>query len=150
VPRDDSPAQTIAEILPEVMHRLRGNDPVPPHLRGLTLHQLHALHTVLTEGDCTMGVLARRLHISLGAATGLVDRLIQQDLLQRAPDPNDRRIVRLQLTERGRRAHRRGRREAHRRIAARLSVLTPEEQTQVAQALLVLRDALTSRPATGE
>ena len=132
------------------MHGLLGDRPLPLHLRGLTLHQLHALRTVSEEGRCTMGALARRLHISLGAAPGLVDRLIQQNLLQRSPDPHDRRIVRLQLTERGRRAHTRGRREAHRWVAERLAVLTPEEQTQVAKALLVLRNALTSRaPASG-
>jgi DNA-binding MarR family transcriptional regulator len=150
VPRDDSPALIIAEIFPEVMHRLRGNDPVPAQIRGLTLHQLHALHTVRAEGNCTMGGLARRLHISLGAATGLVDRLIQQGLLERRPDAKDRRIVRLQLTERGRRFHGRGHREASRRVAERLSVLTPEEQTQVAQALLMLRDALSTRTPPGE
>ena len=129
------------------MRRLIGEHPVPAHLRGLTLHQLHALHIVSEEEYCTMGMLATRLHISLGAATGLADRLIQQRLVERAPDPNDRRVVRLQLTAHGRQMHTRGHREAGSHLAQRLSILSHEEQVRISQALLLLLEALTSRPS---
>ncbi len=43
--------------------------------------QLRALRFVTDQSGCTMGQLARALGVTLGAATGLVDRLLQQDLV---------------------------------------------------------------------
>jgi DNA-binding MarR family transcriptional regulator len=41
--------------------------------------------------------------VSNGNITGLVDRLVTQDLISRKPDPNDRRVQIVKLTAAGRR-----------------------------------------------
>ncbi len=46
----------------------------------------------------TVGVLAERLLIAPHTATELVDRLVAGDLVERSPDPADRRRLRLTLT----------------------------------------------------
>ncbi len=46
----------------------------------------------------TPGALAAQLHLSSAACTALVDRLTAANLLERAPDPDDRRRVRLLVT----------------------------------------------------
>jgi DNA-binding MarR family transcriptional regulator len=132
----------IADAVPEVMRQLFGRRVLPSGMWELTVPQLRALRTVALQADCTMGELAKGLRISLGAATGLVDRLIQHGLVQREADSQDRRIVRVRLTDAGRRAHNAAARETRRRIKAALRALSAEEQAQVASALALLRKAL--------
>ncbi|NJP43816.1 MarR family winged helix-turn-helix transcriptional regulator [Actinacidiphila epipremni] len=51
-----------------------------------------------------MADLAQRLDVVPRAVTTLVDALEEQELLRRAPDPSNRRVIRIELTEGGRRA----------------------------------------------
>ena len=41
----------------------------------------------------TAGQIAKRLSLTSGAVTSLIDRLERREFVQRAPDPNDRRKV---------------------------------------------------------
>lgn len=41
----------------------------------------------------TAGQIAKRLSLTSGAVTSLIDRLERRDMVKRAPDPNDRRKV---------------------------------------------------------
>ena len=49
-----------------------------------------------------MNELARGMGVTRPAATGLVDRLIAQGLVRRQQDADDRRVVRVGLTPKGR------------------------------------------------
>jgi DNA-binding MarR family transcriptional regulator len=53
------------------------------------------------EGPITMGELSRELGVPLSTATRTMDWLVNNGYAQRLPDPNDRRIVRVELTEAG-------------------------------------------------
>jgi DNA-binding MarR family transcriptional regulator len=46
--------------------------------------------------------LARDLDVTPGNVTGIVDRMVEQGLVSRKPDPEDRRVVWLAATEKGR------------------------------------------------
>lgn len=48
-----------------------------------------------------LGELSRRMMVSNGNVTGLVERLVQEGLLERQVTENDRRAVRVRLTPRG-------------------------------------------------
>ncbi len=50
----------------------------------------------------TMSRLSERLMVTNGNVTGLVRRLVEDGLAVREPDPTDRRLQRVRLTERGR------------------------------------------------
>lgn len=64
--------------------------------QNLTLAQIRLL-VVLAKGPSNIGEIAGYLHIGQSAASLLVDRLVQDNLAERADDPADRRrsIVRL-------------------------------------------------------
>jgi DNA-binding MarR family transcriptional regulator len=47
-------------------------------------------------------MLAQELGVTSGNVTGIVDRLVDQGLVIRNPDPADRRVIRLEATEKGR------------------------------------------------
>src|SRR3989442_14857270 len=51
----------------------------------------------------TLGELSRRMMVSNGNVTGLVDRLVAQGVVRRRPSPSDRRSQFVSLTAEGRR-----------------------------------------------
>jgi DNA-binding MarR family transcriptional regulator len=71
----------------------------------LTLPQFDVLAELARaeEGGFTFVELSRLLLVTSGNLTGIVDRLVQQQLVERRPDAHDRRVIRVALTERGRR-----------------------------------------------
>jgi DNA-binding MarR family transcriptional regulator len=54
-----------------------------------------------STGPISMGQLSRDLEIPLSTATRIMDWLVNNGYARRLPDPNDRRIVRVELTETG-------------------------------------------------
>ncbi len=73
----------------------------------LNFSQFLALKKLGEDGPMAPGELARVLAYSPGAMTRLLDKLEQSGYLQRAPDPDDRRALRLALTASGREIHKR-------------------------------------------
>ncbi|MEU8591604.1 MarR family transcriptional regulator [Streptomyces sp. NPDC048664] len=67
---------------------------------GLTPQQVKALIT-LEEADLPMRRLAERLQAEPSNLTGIVDRLQSRGLVERHPDPGDRRVKLLALTDVG-------------------------------------------------
>src|SRR3981081_681555 len=63
--------------------------------------QAKALHELNAEPPISMRELAERLRSDPSNITGLVDRLEARGLVERRPDPNDRRIKGLALTPPG-------------------------------------------------
>ena len=73
---------------------------------GLTARQHQALLAVKgapEDAVTTIGYLAERLRIRHQSAVELVDRLEEAGLIRREPDANDRRRVRLELTDKAER-----------------------------------------------
>src|SRR3954470_13218249 len=71
---------------------------------GLTPQQHQALLAIkgYPGRDCvSVGELAERLQLRHHSAVGLVDRLVAEKLVSRAPSSEDRRQVFIQLTSRG-------------------------------------------------
>lgn len=66
----------------------------------LTMHQFRAL-SLLRQGPLRVNELASRLGIRLSALTNLVNRLEEKRLVERVPDPDDRRIIWCRLTSLG-------------------------------------------------
>jgi DNA-binding MarR family transcriptional regulator len=53
------------------------------------------------DGPMSMGELSRRLMVSNGNVTGLIDRLAREGLVDRTPSPEDRRVQMVSLTPAG-------------------------------------------------
>ena len=71
--------------------------------RGLTMPQLRLMHLVRDRSPCSVGDLAGHLNVRPATITGLTDRLVKQELIQRQDHPSDRRVVQIILTPEGRR-----------------------------------------------
>jgi DNA-binding MarR family transcriptional regulator len=108
----------------------------------LTVAQVRARGVVADRADCTMGDLARSLGTSLGAATELVDRLVQHRLIERASDPKDRRVVIVRPARAAKRAREVFLKERRRQMEAALAGLSTHELEQIAGGFALLRKAL--------
>lgn len=110
----------------------------------LTMSQVKTLILVYSSetGSLRMGQLASALGVALSTATGTVDRLVEQGLLTRHEDPEDRRSVVVSLTERGRDTIERPHLTNLTRTAAVLERLSTEDLRTVARALAAVREAL--------
>ena len=67
----------------------------------VSVYQLHAMFHI-AKHVATMSELAEEMNISLPSATSLVDRLVKSGWVERQADPDDRRIIRLAITDEGR------------------------------------------------
>ena len=71
---------------------------------GVTLPRFDLLAQLARAVDgMTLGDLSRRMMVTNGNVTGLVERLVADGLVVRTPRPDDRRTVSVRLTEAGRR-----------------------------------------------
>lgn len=63
---------------------------------------LFTLGALSHHDKLTMSGISNHLSVPKSHVTALVDRLIAEELVERLNDPNDRRIIYIQITEKGR------------------------------------------------
>jgi DNA-binding MarR family transcriptional regulator len=68
---------------------------------GLSMVQMNVLMRIYYHGACDITALLDTLQVSKAAAGQLVERMEQQGLVERRPDPQDHRARRVSLTEKG-------------------------------------------------
>lgn len=122
------------------LHRIQKRQLEP---LGITPAQSRLLRMVAVyDSPPRMADLAQRLEVVPRAVTTLVDGLEAGGRVRRAPDPDNRRVVRIELTEEGRstlRSLRSARRAAAEDI---LAPLTPEQRTVLGGLLSTLVDGV--------
>ena len=87
----------------------------------------------------TMSELSRRLMVSNGAITGLVDKLMSESMVQKQGDPADRRAVIVRLTAKGRALFLRMARRHEEWVVSILGELTGTAQSELMQNLTLLK-----------
>lgn len=67
----------------------------------LTLQQLRAFAFIFAQGQTPISKVADSLRIKPNVATGIIQRLVDRELIERHEDPHDRRVRLVKLTDRG-------------------------------------------------
>ena len=96
--------QLIADIVvgQQRLQRLFAYDRTDPLFNShLTLTQIKILMLLSRHGNVSGVELAGMLGVGLAALSGMVDRLVSQDLVVRTEDLHDRRVRRIGLTRAG-------------------------------------------------
>ncbi|MGC4000400.1 MAG: MarR family transcriptional regulator [Anaeromyxobacter sp.] len=112
---------------------------------GLTPAQIHLLLWLGTDGPQAMGELARRVAVTEKTITGIVDRLERDGLVQRVRDPDDRRVVRVELAARGKELFRRVDAEIGAKLVAFLQLIDAPDRRDLIRILEKLDARLTAR-----
>ena len=102
---------------------------------ALSLVQLKILSLVIEKGTPKMKEIADSLFITLPSATTAIDRLVRDGQLNRITDETDRRIVRLEITDKGKSVYNERYKDVSRRMNEVLSELDMQEITDFAQIL---------------
>ncbi len=95
-----------------------------------------------SQQPLTMGELSSEMTVPMSTATRIVDGLVKAGMVERVPDANDRRIVRVGMSKVGRELYEMGMEHNKQRIVKLLKDFSAEEQTQLLKLINKLFDAL--------
>jgi len=120
--------------------RLMGNLFVYAKDNGLTMPQFGAMFHIFHSGGCGVSDIGNDLGVTNSAASQMLERLVQTRLISRSEDPSDRRGKLLVLTDKGREILVKGSLANQMWLEDISRSMTPEEQEQVRQAIIILID----------
>ena len=109
---------------------------------NLTLPQFDVLVQLHREEGITQQSLADRLLVTKGNVCGLMDRMVEQGLVLRRADPNDRRAHMIHLTPKGKKLIAQVLPAQSRLVSAQIGKLSAEKQKQLLALLGELDRAL--------
>ncbi|MBI2952896.1 MAG: MarR family transcriptional regulator [Chloroflexi bacterium] len=92
-------AGQIEEALRVLIQRLRQHRRVEIAASGLTLPQVSVLVELMEADGLSLNDLSQRMRLAHSTVSGIVDRLERREMVERRPDPMDRRFIRIHLTE---------------------------------------------------
>jgi MarR family transcriptional regulator, 2-MHQ and catechol-resistance regulon repressor len=150
------PADTQAVALKLLVVLSRARISLDEHLQahaarhGLTLTEFAILEVLFHRGPLLLGEVQRRILVSSGGITYLVDRLEKKGLVARQDCPEDRRARYAVLTAEGEELIARIFPEHARTIEDLMSVLTLEEQQTAIRLMRTLGRSAAERPVRGE
>ena len=154
LPSEEQPSrERLLNQAVDILAEVTGSGPYTVSPEWFTLDlgmpQVRVVFLLFQEGSLRMSDLASTLGVSMSRATGLVDRLVEKDLVNRWPDPEDRRSVLCALTDKGRELGQRLLAARRSRWEERLAPLSSAELKRVCKAMELVRSAIRrGTPAT--
>jgi MarR family transcriptional regulator, organic hydroperoxide resistance regulator len=101
-PAPDGPAvEAWRALLDLIMDERPPRIPSVAQQFDLSPQQLKMIRALAPGVELPMNALAEALHCDASNVTGIVDRLEERALIERRPDPADRRVRRLAITAKG-------------------------------------------------
>jgi DNA-binding MarR family transcriptional regulator len=117
---------------------------------GITLPRFDLMAQLERHPDgLRMGELSRRMMVTGGNVTGIAEQLVQEKLVVRVSDVNDRRAYSVKLTPAGRRAFERMAAAHEEWITELLGGVSSQEQRKLTELLSQIKQHLNAPPAEG-
>jgi DNA-binding MarR family transcriptional regulator len=135
--RESAGDETLAEAFWAVARRLRDASQETLAPWDITPAQLRALRVLRRHGVMRLSELSDRLRIAPRSATEVVDALEKRGLVERRPDPGDRRATLVEVTDDGSSVLDAVRGSEAERVFGRLS---PTDRSHLARILRKLRE----------
>jgi len=105
---------------------------------GLSMSHFGAIFHVHRIGSCGVTEMGEHLGVTSAAASQMLDRLVGQGLVIRTEDPADRRVKRIELTEKGQQVFDEGIQARESWMGKLAGVLSEEEKGSIASALSIM------------
>jgi MarR family transcriptional regulator for hemolysin len=109
---------------------------------GLSMPQIYTLMYLYHEGEVRISDIGVLMDVGKAAASQLVDRLVQQDLVERVEDASDRRAKKIRLLPRSLALIEKGLAVQRMQMGQVLSRLSGEQMTTVQNAFIYLIEAI--------
>jgi len=121
---------TLSKELSQIQESLQGMHPQREHQPNANYELFYrACSSIYPKGNITMGEFSNALSVPLSTATRIADWLVDHGYIQRLPDTDDRRVVRVALTDTGKELFKAIDGYIRQRMQQILSSLTAEERT---------------------
>jgi MarR family transcriptional regulator, organic hydroperoxide resistance regulator len=112
---------------------------------NLGIGQLKTLFFISNRGATTTGKLATALKVTPTNVTGIIDRLLEKELITRTGDPDDRRVLVLRTTPKGDELVAELRQKRRERMTELFNQLSDKEAEIVAQGLKIMVKAIEAK-----
>ena len=99
---DDQFVSTLGRWIEVFMRRSMHNFISYSKEKGLSMSQVGTLLRLFRGGSSSVSNIGDDLGVSNAAASQMIERLVQQGLILRTEDPDDRRVKQVVLTDKGR------------------------------------------------
>ncbi|MEW6444325.1 MAG: MarR family transcriptional regulator [bacterium] len=99
-------------------------------LKNLSFQELHTIELIGKLEHPTMGQLARAAKVTQGTISIMVKKLVEKGLVERTGSPEDLRVVKARLTEKGCEAYRQHQ-EMHRKATREWLSLVSEDESEI-------------------
>jgi MarR family 2-MHQ and catechol resistance regulon transcriptional repressor len=117
---------------------------------GLSMPQVGLLMRLYHHGGCGVTEISRHSGVTNAAASQLVDRLVEKQLVERTEGQRDRRMKQLSLTAKGIQLVETSIKERYQWVGDLISHLSAKEQEDLQNALPALVQALQALDASSE
>ena len=135
-------ADKIAEKIFEISRILKGSMAFKGSLIHLSILQIQTLDFLSKNEYVQMSEIAEYFHIETPSATVLLNKLHDLGLVQRQADPNDRRLVRIALTDEGKLLLKEATKERNNKIEKMLSLLSGDDKTELLRILTIIHSGI--------
>lgn len=129
---------TMQEAFGIFRHRLMSNLFIFAKDKGLTIAQFGAMLHIFHKGGCGVSDIGSDLGVTNSAASQMLERLVQLQLITRSEDPIDRRVKQIVLTDKGRQILHEGIMANRNWIENLARTMSSEEQERVRKSLVIL------------
>ena len=135
-----SDPENLAELLHSTAIRLIRSVRRLDESSGLTAPRLSALSVIVFNGPITLGKLAEAEQVRPPTMTRIVNALEEHELVVKAQDPADGRVIRIAATTKGKRVLIRGRARRVQFLAEQVKHLETSEQENLSVALVAIQE----------
>ncbi len=114
---------------------------------GLSMPQIYTLMYLYHEGEVRISDIGVLMDVGKAAASQLIERLVQQGLVERVEDENDRRAKKIRLLPKSLTLIEKGLAVQRQQMGRVMGYLSPEQQVVVHTAFMYLIDAMHKDPS---
>ena len=140
-------AHQLLEVIPVVMREIR-SEMRSRRSPDLTVPQFRTLSFVNRNVGSSLLQVANHLGLTPPSTSKLVDGLISRNMMKREDHPNDRRRVKLTVTQVGEQILQASRQDALTYLSAKLSTINADDRETIVKAMNVLQPIFTSDAKT--
>jgi len=109
---------------------------------GLSMPQIYTLMYLYHEGEVRISDIGVLMGVGKAAASQLVERLVQQELVERIEDESDRRAKKIRLLPKSLRLIEKGLAVQRQQMGQLMGQLSPEQMATVQKAFMYLIEAM--------
>lgn len=140
-------ADKISEVFPVVIKEFLKRQTNELCHGKITMPQFIILNSLERQGENRMTDLANFMSVTTAAMTGLIDRLVRDGYVERAEDPDDRRIIKVRATAKGSVLVRKVNLQKRQMIIDIFGRLTQQDREEYLRIIIRVRDVLTDQKA---